>query len=141
MCLYNPKLKIKNLCNIDVCYLQQLNDDVLKHLMFKYVEKLDANDNSMIKNINFLIRLQVLFDAGQFCGIDDEGMKECKKITELYTNNNDKITNINHLVDLQELVANRRCGIDDEGMIKCKKIKKLDVTNNNKTCCEESPYG
>ena len=42
MCLCNPKLKIKDLYNISRKYLYQFNDDLLKHPIFKYVEKLDA---------------------------------------------------------------------------------------------------
>ena len=70
------------------------------------IEKLNANNNKKIKNVNHLSKLKIL-DCSYNCGIDQEGIKDLQLIEELNANDNKKIKNVNHLTKLKILDCSR----------------------------------
>ena len=60
--------KLKELYAEDEC---GIDDQGIKGLN---LEKLDANYNSKITNVNFMTKLKELYDEDD-CGIDDQGIK------------------------------------------------------------------
>ena len=79
------------------------------------IEKLNANNNEKIKNVNHLTKLKILYCNG-ICGIDQEGIKDLQLIENLYATNNKKIKNVNHLTKLKILNCSYDCGINKKGL-------------------------
>src|SRR5205823_4069142 len=95
-------LKITNLLDIDLKYLERLDDKILKN--YPDTIKLNASKNSKITKINQMKNLQVLYADG-CCGLSHFGFSSCKNIKVLHTSHNKKIKNINFLINLTELYA------------------------------------
>lgn len=108
----NQCLRITDFYNIDNCYLQKLNDNILKN--YPYITQLNADSNINVTNVNHLSRLKKL-NAEYICGINDEGIKDLN-LYELDASNNRKITNVNHMNNLKILQIYGDSGINNNGL-------------------------
>src|SRR5579872_6206392 len=118
-CNIITNISITDLYYIDNIYKMVLNDNIVKNYKnIKYIEV-----NNKITNMNNCVNLEILY-ARDNCGINDNGIKDCINIKELYVSNNNKITNVNHCVNLEKLYAYYNCGINDNGIKDLIKKKK-----------------
>src|SRR5579872_6405544 len=103
-CNIITNISITNLYYIDTIYKRILNDNIVKNYKnIKYIEV-----NNKITNVNHCVNLEKLYVYGN-CEINDNAMKDCINIKELYVDNNNKITNVNHCVNLEKLYACDNC--------------------------------
>src|SRR5690606_30605214 len=133
--LFICRLNKKTYKKIKIHYLnedkfsQKITNKILKQKKYSHLISLNLSNNSQILNVNHMKNLKIL-DAGEDCGIDDEGISKLNLI-ELDASYNEEITNVNHMTNLKILDAGENCGIDDEGISKLNLIK-LDASGNNK---------
>ena len=87
------RIKIKDFYNIPDKIKNKLTNEILNK--YNDIEKLDANNNPKITNINHLEKLKTLCAYGD-CGINNEGIKNLTNLKYFDASHNQKITNINH---------------------------------------------
>ena len=80
--------------------------------------------------IEHMKKLRQLNAAGQYCGIDQEGIQGLD-LERLSASHNPKITSVAHMKQLRKLDAGWECGIDQEG-IKGLDLEKLSIYGNSK---------
>jgi hypothetical protein len=125
----STKLKITDLFNIDIKYLNKLDDKILKNYLD--VDKLYASNNSKITKINKMKKIQILHADGS-CGLSHFGFSNCVNIKVLHVTNNKKIKNINFLTNLTELHAqSSNGGLLYKGFKNCRKLEILNIRYNN----------
>src|ERR1700761_131814 len=91
---FNNNLLIVDLYNINENIRSLLNDKILKQSKYKHITKLNASCNKRIKDVSHMATLKIL-NAGGYCGIDQNGIKNLH-LTELLAINNEKIKDVNH---------------------------------------------
>ena len=120
-------IKIKDLYNIDLKYLRNLNDHILKQYID--VTELNASNNSKITTLNHMTKLRKLNITGD-CGVGDQGILDLN-LEELNAENNPKITTLNHMTKLRKLDISGNCGVGDQG-ISDLNLEELNASNNSK---------
>lgn len=68
-----------------------------------------------------------ILDAGNNCGIDNNGIIQLTNLIELDTRYNNKITDVNHLINLQVLSAGWDCKSDNSGIKMLTNLTKLNI--------------
>jgi hypothetical protein len=124
---------------------KRLNDANLKYIN-KYIKitELNASNNHMITNLNFCDELQYL-DISNYkymknneykckCGVDDNGIKELKKLKKLCIDDNPNITTLEQFSDTLEYLhaCGNDCNINDDNLKCLNKLKTLDSWQNDK---------
>ena len=68
-----------------------------------------------------------------YCGVDQNGIFELKKLRILGCDDNKKIKDVNHLANtLEELDCESGSGIDQKGISELRKLKRLNFLGNKK---------
>src|SRR5271154_4171858 len=126
VCKRFKSIKVKDLYNIDLKYLQNLNDHILK----QYIDVTELKIiNTNITNLNHLIKLRKL-DIGQNYGVADQEISNLN-LEELNASNNPKITTLNHMTKLRKLTISGNCGVGDQE-ISALNLEELNAYNNPK---------
>src|SRR5271154_5496072 len=98
VCKRFKSIKVKDLYNIDLKYLQNLNDHILK----QYIDVTELKIiNTNITNLNHMTKLRKL-DISYDCGVGDQGIFVLN-LEELDASGNPKITTLNHMTKLKKL--------------------------------------
>jgi hypothetical protein len=108
------RTEIYDFYNIEEKYLKLLDDTIL--LNYPFIKYLNACNNIKITNVNHLNNLIKLNPSGNFCGINDNGIK--------------------HL-NLRKLNASFSCGIDNDGI----KNLNLQILNASGELCKINNKG
>ena len=95
----------------------------IKNLFVKYPDNIKVFDNNNFMNIE---QLYCILE------IDQEGIQNLTRITNLGCSNNSKIKNINHMTNMIELYCHRDSGIDQEGIQNLTRITKINCNYNSK---------
>src|ERR1700761_5754752 len=109
--LFNNNLLITDLYNINNNIRSLLNDEILKQSKYKHITKLNAYRNEKIKDASQMASTLKILNAGSYCGIDQNGIKDLHLI-ELYVDDNKKIKDVSQMAStLKILNAGGYCGI------------------------------
>src|ERR1700753_1860589 len=128
---FNNNLLIADLYNISDNIRSLLNDKILKQSKYKHITKLNAFGNKKIKDVSQMASTLKILNAGGYCGIDQNGIKDLH-LTELDASRNEKIKDVSQMAStLKILDASFNCGIDQNG-IKDLHLTELWASGNEK---------
>ena len=109
---------------IKVCYIKRitknykyLTDKILQQNIFDQLVEINADYNYQINNLNRFSQTLKIVSISDICGVNDNGIKDCLKLTNIYASNNRKIKDLNKFYQTLKIIdISMNCGVDDNGI-------------------------
>lgn len=120
---FSQLLSIYDLSKIGYCYINKLDENILRQEKYARVTKLYVA-NSFISNISYLSNLVYLNAQNSSCRISQTSI-QCLNLSELIIDDNIHIINLNHMSHLRILSANHKKSFRPPPVLKSESIEKL----------------